>query len=119
MPVLHHAAITDLGKPEDALDDEGMLDLSPHTRLSAVLLLLPFSESLVANPLLVSEVTRLRCDLGDQLILDGVGRVAIYQPLVDMQQLVEGGVTPRPNTYALRLPSMSVTEKPGHRIILL
>src|SRR3989338_9818291 len=60
--VLHHSAIADLGKAEDALDDEkGMLDLGAHTRLSTVLLPFPFGESLIAKPLLVSEVTSLRC----------------------------------------------------------
>src|SRR3990172_3611763 len=41
--VLHHAAIADLGKAKDALDDEkGMFDLGAHTRLSTVLLPFPF-----------------------------------------------------------------------------
>src|SRR4030066_1004531 len=70
--VLHHAAIADLGKAKDALDDEkGMFDLGAHTRFLPVLLLLPLSEPLVAKPLLVSEVTSLRCGLGDQLLLAG------------------------------------------------
>lgn len=35
--VLHHAAIADLGKAKEALDDqEGMFDLGTHARLSTV-----------------------------------------------------------------------------------
>src|SRR3972149_6894583 len=89
--VLHHAAIADLGKAKDALDDEkGMFDLGAHTRLSTVLLPFPFGESLIAKPLLVSEVTSLRCGLGDQLLLAGVGRVAIHPLFVAVQQLRDG-----------------------------
>src|SRR3970282_445953 len=86
--VLHHAAIADLGKAKDALDDEkGMFDLGAYTRLSTVLLPFPFAESLVAKPLLVGEVTRLGCCLGDQLLLAGVGGVAIHPLFVAVQQL--------------------------------
>ena len=54
--VLHHAAIADLGKAEDALDDKkGMFDLGTHTRLPAVLLLFPLGQSSVAESLLVGE----------------------------------------------------------------
>ncbi len=64
--VLHHAAIADLGKAEDALDDEeGMLDLGTHTRLPAVLLLLPLTQSSVAESLLVGEIPRLGRGLCD------------------------------------------------------
>src|ERR1019366_10442651 len=52
--VLHHAAIADLGKAKDALDDEkGMLDLGAYTRFPTVLLQFPFGESLVAKSFLV------------------------------------------------------------------
>ena len=86
--VLHHAAIADLGKAKDALDDEeGMFDLGTHTRLSTVLLLFPLRESPVAKALLVSKVTCLRCAQGDQFLLAGVSRVSIYAPLVAMEQL--------------------------------
>src|SRR3970040_945108 len=88
--VLHHAAIADLGKAEEALDDEeGMLDLGTHTRLPAVLLLFPLGQSSVAKSLLVGEVTRLRCGLGNQLLLAGIGGVAIHSPFVAVQQLWE------------------------------
>src|ERR1035437_9380484 len=41
IPVLHHAAIGNLGKTKDALDDEkGMFDFGAYTRLPAVLLAL-------------------------------------------------------------------------------
>src|SRR4030066_2426503 len=50
--VLHHAAIADLGKAKDALDDEkGMFNLGANTRLSTVLLPFSFGESLVAKSL--------------------------------------------------------------------
>ena len=89
--VLHHAAIAHLGEAEDALDDEkGMFHLGAHTRLSAVLLALTFSQSSVAKPLLVGEVTRHGCGLGDQLLLAGVGGVAIHAPFVAVQQLRDG-----------------------------
>jgi len=46
--VLHHAAVTDLGKAKDALDDEkGMFDLGAHARFPAV-----FSRSRSVSPLL-------------------------------------------------------------------
>ena len=68
--VLHHAAIADLGKAKDALDDEeSMFDLGAHTRLSTVLLPLPFGEPPVAKSFLIGEVTRMRRGLGDQLLL--------------------------------------------------
>ena len=86
--VLHHAAIANLGKAKEAFDDEeGMFDLGTHARLSAVLLLLPFGESPVTKSLLVGEVARLRCGLGDQLFLAGVGGIAIHPPLVAVQQV--------------------------------
>lgn len=89
--VLHHAAITDLGKAKDALDDEkGMFNFGAHTRLPAILLLFPFGKSSVAKPLLVDEVTSLGCSLGDQLLLAGVGGVAIHPLLVAVQQLRDG-----------------------------
>ncbi len=47
--VLSHAAITDLGKAKEALDDqEGMFDLGAHIRLPAVLLALTLSQAPVA-----------------------------------------------------------------------
>ena len=52
--VLHHAAIADLGKAEDALDDqEGVLDLGAYLRLGPVLLPLPVGERIVPATLLV------------------------------------------------------------------
>jgi hypothetical protein len=86
--ILHHAAVADLGKAKDAFDDEeGVLNLGTHARLSAVLLLLRFGESPVTKPLLVGEVMRLGCGLGDQLLLAGVDGVAIHSLFVAMQQL--------------------------------
>ena len=88
--VFHHAAIVDLGKAKDALDDEkGVLHLGAHTRLPAVLLALTFSQPSIAKPLLIGEVTRLRCGPGDQRLLAGVGGVAIHPLLVAVQQLRE------------------------------
>src|SRR3989338_7589963 len=75
--VFHHTSIADLGKTKDTLDDEeGMLNLGTHTRLSTVLLQFSVGESLVAETFLVGEVTRIGCGLNNQPLLAGVSRVA-------------------------------------------
>lgn len=89
--VLHHAAIAGLGEAEKALDDEkGMLHLGAYAGLAAILLPLPFRQRLIAESPLVGEVARTGRGLGDQFLLTGIGRVAVYSPLVAVQQLGKG-----------------------------
>lgn len=86
--VLLQSAVTHLGEAEDALDDqEGMLDLGAHPRPGPILLTLPLGQRLVTAALLIREVAGFRRCLADELLLTGVGRVAIDPALVAVQQL--------------------------------
>ena len=86
--VLLQAAITHLGKAEDALDDQdGVLDLGSHLRLGPVLLPLPVGERIVPTALLVDEALDLRGGLRDKFFLAGIGHVAKDPILVAMQKL--------------------------------
>lgn len=64
-----------------------MLDLGAHPRSGPVLLTLPLGQRLVTAALLIREVAGLRRCLADELLLTGVGRVAIDPALIAVQQL--------------------------------